>query len=108
MLSFSDKKRDLILANSTQSQMITYVCQCLIDNFPTTFQLLYERRTRIFPNTIDSVYSNVLIHGKIPKGWDNIKIKNLDIINSDTTKKWILINNSLKTQDLLTTMNITK
>lgn len=106
MLSFSDKKINLILANSTQNQIITYGCQCLIDDFPTTFQPLYERRTWISPNTMDSVYSNVLIHGKMTKGWNNIK--NLDIINLDTTKKWILINNSLKTQDLLTTMNITK
>ena len=108
MLSFSDNKIDLVLANSphAQDQIITYGCQCLIDEFPTTFQPLYERRTWLFPNTLDSIYSNILIYGNRPRSWDQINIKNLNIVNSDTTKKWILINNNLETQDLLATMNI--
>lgn len=108
LLIFSKNKPDLILANSshTEDQIITYGCQCMINDFPTTFQPLYERRTWLLPIITDSVYSKVLIYGNRSNNWDKIQTKNLDFIKTDTAKNWILIKNHLKTKDLLTTMNI--
>jgi hypothetical protein len=108
MMFFNEKKTDLILSISSnpQDQIITYGCPCLINDFPTTFQPLYERRAWIFPSILDRVYSNILIHGKRTESWNKINIEKLTITNSHTTKRWILIKNELKTQDLLATMNI--
>ena len=105
---FSEEKIDLVLANSPDSheQVITYGCQCLINDFPTTIQPFYERRTWLMPNTMDNTYSNILIHGKRSESWDKSKTKDLNIIKTDTKKGWVLINNNLKTEDLLTNMNI--
>ncbi|MBU2020100.1 MAG: hypothetical protein KJ941_10695 [Bacteroidetes bacterium] len=106
LLRFSENKPDLILANSpnTKDQIITYGCPCMINDFPITFQPLYERRTWLFPHIMDRVYPEVLIFGNRPKNWDEVEIKNL--IKTDTTKNWLLIKNHLKTKDLLTEMNI--
>lgn len=108
MMSFNEMKTDLILSISpnTQDQIITYGCPCLINDFPTTFQPLYERRTWLFRSTRDSVYSTILIHGKRLESWNKINIEKLTITHSDITKRWLLIKNELKTRDLLTTMNI--
>ncbi len=105
---FSEEKIDLVLANSPDSheQVITYGCQCLINDFPTTIQPFYERRTWLMANTMDNTYGNILIHGKPAEIWDNIINKGLNIIKTDTAKGWVLINNNLRTQDLLTNMNI--
>ena len=103
IVSFSDVKTDLILANSgnTAAQLITYGCPCLIADFPKTIQPLYERRTWLMPKTMNEVYHRILIHGKDTSVWNNMRLNDLQIIKTNKEKSWLIINNKLNTRDLL-------
>lgn len=103
MLSFANGHADLVVANSsdTPDQPITYGCPCLIPDFPVTIQPLYERRTWILPEILDRVYERVLIHGKDTNAWKRMNLEGLQVIRSDVQKGWMLIENRLRTRDLL-------
>ena len=103
LLNFTDGKIDLILAISkdTPDQVLTYGCPCLVESFPLTVQPMYERRSWLMPEINGNIYEKILLHSKDTAIWNNIHIDELQILARDKKKGWLLIENKLKTSDLL-------
>jgi hypothetical protein len=103
MIRFGDDHVDLVIANSgdTPDQPVTYGCPCLIENFPPTVQPLYERRNWLMPGMMNRTYQRIIIHGRNKKSWKMMKQDGLNILHADKNKGWILIENKIKTRDLL-------
>lgn len=103
VLNFADGKIDLIIANSsdTPDQPITYGCPCLIKNFPTTVQPLFERRTWLMPVILNRPYKRILIHGKDTTIWNRMHFEKLHILKRNIQNGWLLIENKLVIRNLL-------
>jgi len=103
ILKFSDKNIDLILPNSgsSPSQLIAYGCPCLLEKFPKTLLSFYERRTWLLPEINNETYPQILIYGTDKNLWDKMNLKNIKILKKDDNNQLLLIDNTLKTKNLM-------
>lgn len=109
MINYNGAKPDLIVASTgnTSEQLITYGCSCLIENFPTTVQPLYERRQWVLNHVLNTQYNTVLFHAYENQSLIELKENNeLDIL-SENKAQWLIVSNNKKTEELLKNMELT-
>ena len=103
MISFGEGEVDLVMGISggTPTQPVNYGCGCLLRDFPLTILPLYERRTWLMPQVMEKVYHKILIHGKDSAAWAGMKISELAIKRWDEERGWMVVENKLKTEELI-------
>lgn len=109
MLNYNGVKPDLIIASTgnTTEQLITYGCDCLIKDFPTTVQPLYERRQWVLNHVLNTQYNTVLFHAHENQSWIELKENNkLDIL-TENKAQWLIVSNNKKTSELFKEMELT-
>ena len=89
------------VTGDTPEQPITYGCQCLQSDFPSTYIPHYERRRWLISEYNKTVFSTILLHGKDTTRWDRSKFHHLIILNHDKEKGWMLVQNSEPTDVFL-------
>ena len=89
------------VSGDTPQQPITYGCQCLQDDFPSTYIPHYERRRWLISEYNKTVFPTILLHGKDTARWDRSKFGHLNIVKHDKEKGWMLVRNSESTDVFL-------
>jgi hypothetical protein len=103
MLLFADNKADLVLAITSDGpeQVVNYGCPCLTENFPATIQSKYERRSWLTRDIQNKIHDRILIHAKDTVFWSRARSAGIKVIRKDTAQGWMLIENDLRTKDLI-------
>jgi hypothetical protein len=89
------------VTGDTPEQPVTYGCQCLQSDFPSTYIPHYERRRWLISEYNKTVFPTILLHGKDTTRWDRSKFQHLHILKHDKEKGWILVQNSEPTDVFL-------
>lgn len=98
----------IAVTGDTPEQPITYGCQCLQNDFPSTYIPHYERRRWLISEYKKTVFPTILLHGKDTTRWDRSKFNHLDILKFDKEKGWMLVRNSETTDVFLFESGIVK
>jgi hypothetical protein len=102
LVEFGDHPSLLIaITGDTPGQPVTYGCQCLQADFPSTYIPHYERRRWLISEYNKTVFPTILLHGKDTTRWDRSKFGHLDIVKHDKEKGWMLVRNSETTSVFL-------
>jgi hypothetical protein len=102
LVEFGDHPSLLIaITGDTPGQPVTYGCQCLQADFPSTYIPHYERRRWLISEYNKTVFPTILLHGKDTTRWDRSKFDHLDIVKHDKEKGWMLVRNSETTDVFL-------
>ncbi len=102
MAEFGDHPSLLIaITGDTPGQPVTYGCQCLQADFPSTYIPHYERRRWLISEYNKTVFPTILLHGKDTTRWDRNKFQHLHILKHDKEKGWMLVQNSEPTDVFL-------
>jgi hypothetical protein len=91
----------IAVTGDTPEQPITYGCQCLQADFPSTYIPHYERRRWLISEYNKTVFPTILLYGKDTTRWDRSKFGHLDIVKHDKEKGWMLVRNSETTDVFL-------
>ena len=91
----------IAITGDTPGQPVTYGCQCLQADFPSTYIPHYERRRWLISEYNKIVFPTILLHGKDTTRWDRSKFGHLDIVKHDKEKGWMLVRNSETTDVFL-------
>ncbi len=89
------------VTGDTPEQPVTYGCQCLQADFPSTYIPHYERRRWLISEYNKTVFPTILLHGKDTTRWDRSKFGHLDIVKFNKEKGWMLVRNSETTDEFL-------
>jgi len=89
------------VTGDTPEQPVTYGCQCLQADFPSTYIPHYERRRWLISEYNKTVFPTILLHGKDTTRWDRSKFGHLDIMKFNKEKGWMLVRNSETTDEFL-------
>jgi len=89
------------VTGDTPEQPVTYGCQCLQADFPSTYIPHYERRRWLISEYNKTVFPTILLHGKDTTRWDRSKFHHLNILKHDKEKGWMLVQNSEPTDVFL-------
>ena len=109
MKAFGENPALLIaVTGDTPEQPVTYGCQCLQADFPSTYIPHYERRRWLISEYNKTVFPTILLHGKDTTRWDRSKFGHLDIVKHDKEKGWMLVRNSETTDVFLFESGIVK
>jgi len=109
MKAFGENPSLLIaVTGDTPEQPVTYGCQCLQADFPSTYIPHYERRRWLISEYNKTVFLTILLHGKDTTRWDRSKFGHLDIVKFDKEKGWMLVRNSETTDVFLFESGIVK
>ena len=98
----------IAITGDTPGQPVTYGCQCLQADFPSTYIPHYERRRWLISEYNKTVFPTILLHGKDTTRWDRSKFGHLDIVKHDKEKGWMLVRNSETTDVFLFESGIVK
>jgi hypothetical protein len=102
LVEFGDHPSLLIaITGDTPGQPVTYGCQCLQAEFPSTYIPHYERRRWLISVYNKTVFPTILLHGKDTARWDRSKFGHLNIVKHDKEKGWMLVRNSESTDVFL-------
>ena len=102
LVEFGDHPSLLIaITGDTPGQPVTYGCQCLQADFPSTYIPHYERRRWLISEYNKTVFPTILLHGKDTTRWDRSKFGHLNIVKHDKEKGWMLVRNSETTDVFL-------
>jgi hypothetical protein len=102
LVEFGDHPSLLIaITGDTPGQPVTYGCQCLQADFPSTYIPHYERRRWLISVYNKTVFPTILLHGKDTTRWDRSKFGHLNIVKHDKEKGWMLVRNSESTDVFL-------
>jgi drug/metabolite transporter superfamily protein YnfA len=102
LVEFGDHPSLLIaITGDTPGQPVTYGCQCLQAEFPSTYIPHYERRRWLISEYNKTVFPTILLHGKDTARWDRSKFGHLNIVKHDKEKGWMLVRNSESTDVFL-------
>lgn len=102
MKAFGENPALLVaVTGDTPEQPVTYGCQCLQADFPSTYIPHYERRRWLISEYNKTVFPTILLHGKDTTRWDRSKFGHLDIVKHDKEKGWMLVRNSETTSVFL-------
>jgi hypothetical protein len=102
LVEFGDHPSLLIaITGDTPGQPVTYGCQCLQAEFPSTYIPHYERRRWLISEYNKTVFPTILLHGKDTTRWDRSKFGHLNIVKHDKEKGWMLVRNSESTDVFL-------
>jgi hypothetical protein len=102
MKTFGENPSLLIaVTGDTPEQPFTYGCQCLQNDFPSTYIPHYERRRWLISEYNKTAFPTILLHGKDTTRWDRSKFGHLDIVKHDKEKGWMLVRNSETTDVFL-------
>jgi len=102
LVEFGDHPSLLIaITGDTPGQPVTYGCQCLQAEFPSTYIPHYERRRWLISEYNKTVFPTILLHGKDTARWDRSKFGHLNIVKHDKEKGWMLVRNSEPTDVFL-------
>jgi hypothetical protein len=102
LVEFGDHPSLLIaITGDTPGQPVTYGCQCLQADFPSTYIPHYERRRWLISEYNKTVFPTILLHGKDTARWDRSKFGHLNIVKHDKEKGWMLVRNSESTDVFL-------
>ena len=102
LVEFGDHPSLLIaITGDTPGQPVTYGCQCLQAEFPSTYIPHYERRRWLISVYNKTVFPTILLHGKDTTRWDRSKFGHLNIVKHDKEKGWMLVRNSESTDVFL-------
>ena len=91
----------IAVTGDTPEQPVTYGCQCLQSDFPSTYIPHYERRRWLISEYNKTVFPTILLHGKDTTRWDRSKFQHLHILKHDKEKGWMLVQNSEPTDVFL-------
>ncbi len=91
----------IAVTGDTPEQPVTYGCQCLQADFPSTYIPHYERRRWLISEYNKTVFPTILLHGKDTTRWDRNKFQHLHILKHDKEKGWMLVQNSEPTDVFL-------
>ena len=109
MKAFGENPSLLVaVTGDTPEQPVTYGCQCLQADFPSTYIPHYERRRWLISEYNKTVFPTILLHGKDTTRWDRSKFGHLDIVKYDKEKGWMLVRNSETTDVFLFESGIVK
>jgi hypothetical protein len=109
MKAFGENPSLLVaVTGDTPEQPVTYGCQCLKADFPSTYIPHYERRRWLISEYNKTVFPTILLHGKDTTRWDRSKFGHLDIVKYDKEKGWMLVRNSETTDVFLFESGIVK
>jgi hypothetical protein len=109
MKAFGENPSLLIaVTGDTPEQPVTYGCQCLQADFPSTYIPHYERRRWLISEYNKTVFPTILLHGKDTTRWDRSKFGHLDIVKFNKEKGWMLVRNSETTNVFLFESGIVK
>jgi hypothetical protein len=102
LVEFGDHPSLLIaITGDTPGQPVTYGCQCLQAEFPSTYIPHYERRRWLISEYNKTVFPTILLHGKDTARWDRSKFGHLNIVKHNKEKGWMLVRNSESTDVFL-------
>lgn len=91
----------IAVTGDTPEQPITYGCQCLYSDFPSTYIPHYERRRWLISDFNKTVFPTILLHGKDTTRWDRSRFQHLNILKHDKEKGWMLVQNDEPTNVFL-------
>ncbi|MEY3834723.1 MAG: hypothetical protein RI989_151 [Bacteroidota bacterium] len=102
MKAFGENPSLLVaVTGDTPEQPVTYGCQCLQEDFPSTYIPHYERRRWLISEYNKTVFPTILLHGKDTTRWDRSKFGHLDIVKFSKEKGWMLVRNTETTDEFL-------
>lgn len=94
------------VTGDTPEQPVTYGCQCLQADFPSTYIPHYERRRWLISEYNKTVFPTILLHGKDTSRWDRNKFQHLHILKHNKENGWMLVENSEPTDVFLSESGI--